>query len=434
MGQQHPPRFRSAPMREILAICCSRAPVGRKDYMQDSGSTTVTTSRPAATEPWRLAEPYMARPYVVAVVVAGALALVVTAVFSMAEIASRVSSQAAKLHALDVVAVEVERTRHQLAVVAVLDTSGEDFAGDLRVADTSLSALEAVASREADLVGATLDRFLEAGRRLATSLESGEASQDLKDDLDVFSDAHEAVSEELTEQRATTQDQIDGTNRLLSRFGALGGGLVAFVVPLVGLYVYRRVGRRRLATYEFDADVRWRLATSEMATVEAASRIDEIAESETDLPESAAERLRNVALWLRQSHGLTTVEAKPTDVFELFSNRPEFPGLRRRVEGPSGSVCEVDPLALSAAFFSVEWAASRAGADELLLSTAEAENSWQRFDISGLGAVDSRGLAEVAGALESVTTALASIGVPVDTDETAMRWTVELPLAEPISS
>jgi hypothetical protein len=368
---------------------------------------------------------------VVGLLVAGALALVVTAVFTMAELSSRVGGQSARLHALDLIAIEVEVIRYQLGTVTILRDTEEAAARDnVTEAKANLDELSGIDASGIDLDGPEMNDFITAGNTLAARLEQQAASSELDEHLDTFAKAHEVLTDRLRLDRSDLIRQIEQTNRVLSRFGAFGGGLMAFVVPLIALYVQRRVGHRRLASYEFDADLRWLLTANEMARLETKNELNECLHLLDDQPELAARRLRLLADQLGIDDGDTGSSPRPTDIVELFANRPDFPGLRRSVTVAGQPICHADPTILSAAFTSIEWAVSQAGGDELILSAGEANDAWQPFEIRGEGAIEAYNLAEIVGPLRSIETALASTGLPVTSDQAALRWSIDVPLAD----
>ena len=197
----------------------------------------------------------------------------------------------------------------------------------------------------------------------------------------------------------------------------------------MALYVQRRLGRRRLASYEFDANLRWLLTANELADDETRVELGACLALLDDDPAQARRRLELLYDRLGLEAGTTGSTPQPTDVVELFTGRPEFPGIRRLVDGAQSSTCTTDPTILSAAFTSIEWALSQAGGDELILSAAPPVDHWQQFELRGEGGVDAYNLAEVNGPLRAVETALASTGLPVTGDRSRMRWLIDFPLA-----
>lgn len=400
-------------------------------------SDSTWTDRSIVLETRRRREPILARPQAVGVAVAGALALVVTAVFTMAELAGRVSSQSAQVQALNVVSDEVEAVRFHLAAATILrETDDEAVYDNLMQAEDKLAVLAEVDGREIGLTGSEYTDFVVAGTDLADAfvhdtIDEPVSAEILDGYFTDFSEAHGNLSDLLASSQDKSLDSIVSTNRLLSNFGALGGGLLAFVVPLVALYVQRRLGRRRLASYEFDANMRWLLTASELTRSEV---VGELERCLTDLSEEQAEsaglRLERVVDRLRLE-GYGGSEPRPVDVVDLFTNRPKFPGLRRSISVEEQPIVNVDPTIVAAAFGSMEWAVSQAGGDELLLSSGSTSDSWQELEIQGRGGIDADALEEIVGPLRSIESALASTGLPFTVDGTRLRWRIEFPLSEP---
>jgi len=399
-----------------------------------SRSASGRALRPVIVEPRRRQEPILARPQVVGIMVAGALAMVVTAVFTMAELSGRVGGESARLHALDVVALKVEAIRFQLGTVTILrDSDPEATSSAMSDARANLDELAGIEASGIDLIGSELNDFINAGNSLAVAFEQRKPSEVLDNHFQHFATAHQSLTDQLGTNQADRIEAIQSTTRLLSRFAALGGGLLAFVVPLVALYVQRRVGQRRLASYEFDADLRWLLTANELEraeiTKELATGLDELPES----PDLAEQRLRRLLTRLEVDDGNISTHPVPIDVVELFTDRPEFPGLRRLVEVDNRPVCNADPTILSAAFASIEWAVAQAGSDKLVLSTGRRTDAWQQFDIRGEGWIEAHNLAEIVGPLRSIETALASTGLPVASDRNNLWWSIDVPLSEPVA-
>ncbi len=400
-----------------------------------SGSTW--TDRSIVLETRRRREPILARPQAVGVAVAGALALVVTAVFTMAELAGRVSSQSARVQALNVVSDEVEAVRFHLAAATILREADDEAVYDnLMQAEDRLAVLAEVDGREIGLTGPEFTDFVTAGSELTDAFVHNSVDQPITAEVldgyfTEFSAAHSNLSDRLASGQDESLDSIVSTNRLLSNFGALGGGLLAFVVPLVALYVQRRLGRRRLASYEFDANMRWLLTASELTKSEMAGELEGcLTELSEDQTESATLRLERVIDRLRLE-GYGGSEPRPVDVVDLFTNRPKFPGLRRSTSVEEQPIVNIDPTIVAAAFGSMEWAVSQAGGDELVLSTGPAGDSWQELEIQGRGGIDADTLEEIVGPLRSIESALASTGLPFTVDGTRLRWRIEFPLSEP---
>lgn len=400
--------------------------------MSETGPVTQRVVPPAIIEARRRQEPFLARPQVVGLMVAGALALVVTAMFTMAELSSRVGSQSGRLHAQDLVAIRIDTVRHQLGAATILRDADRPAANDnIEVARATLSELASIEASGMELVSAELAGFVEAGRALATALEQDVGSDQLNDQFQAFAMTHESLAERLSIDQAESVDAVNSTIRLLSRFGALGGGLLAFVVPLSALYVQRRVGQRRLSSYEFDADLRWLLTANELDKANIRAELQQCLDELSTAPELAEPRLRTLIDRLDLASVESVSNPEPIDVVDLFASRPAFPGLRRSVESEDQPICHTDPTILSAAFTSIEWAASQAGADELVLAVGDADGSWQQVEIRGEGGIEAHDLAEVVGPLRSIETALASTGLPVENDQQTLRWVIDFPLAEP---
>jgi len=341
----------------------------------------------------------------------------------------------ARLHALDLVAIQVETVRHQLGAATILRESDAGAAQEnVSDAQANLAELDAVGNSGMDLADRELTEFVDSGIALATAVEQQSGSDVLDANLQSFAAAHETLARRIDTDRVDSIDSVDSTNRLLSRFGAFGGGLTAFIVPLSALYVQRRVGQRRLASYEYDADLRWMLAVNELTRTDITGQLEECLDHISTSPALAEQQLRTLIDRLELDSGSSTTKPEPTDVVDLFSSRPELPGLRRSVRSDSQPICQTDPNILTAAFTSIEWAVSRAGADELILISGQPKSDWQQFEIRGEGGIDAFNLPEIAGPIRTIETALASTGLPVTSDEDRLRWTIDFPLAEPVAT
>ncbi len=194
---------------------------------------------------------YRRRAVISAIVCGVTLLGLLVAVFSLIDAARKVTSESAELHVIDGSLRQLDLVKAQIAeVVLVGGFEGESSSASITRAREGLDALTL-------LVGA------EDIGEVAPVVAAGAAVVDLAEQKQ-FLTAQEVVDAELLPALDQAQKLLKdvqterlasvlSANQALRRFGAVGGFLVAFVVPTVGVFIFREITRRPKALAEVEA-------------------------------------------------------------------------------------------------------------------------------------------------------------------------------------
>lgn len=193
------------------------------------------------------------------------IALITVGVFSIAEASQRITERAGVVHAYDELLQSVTITRAQLGFSVVLSELAEEAQVDVTNAlaankqdvDTALRRLgDTVAQFDADLGGlepdtaAAITSFRESTLALESEFVGGRSSTQT---VDAFNDAHTTLRSMLARDRASAIDRVQSADATLGRLGSLLSFVVAFVIPTVGLFLYREITRPRRELEQLEA-------------------------------------------------------------------------------------------------------------------------------------------------------------------------------------
>lgn len=192
------------------------------------------------------------RRAIIAAVVCGLTLLgLLVAVFSLVDAARRVTTDSAELHLVDGTLRQLDAAKTQVASVVVLGAFQEGATPEaIAGARTSLATLAALVEGGDD---ADVNRVVSVGNEVVSMAELKQFS-DARETIDAdLLPAVEAAQERLQIKQAERLDQVVSANEALRRFGAVGGFLVAFVVPTVGVFIFREISRRPKVMAEVEA-------------------------------------------------------------------------------------------------------------------------------------------------------------------------------------
>lgn len=237
------------------------------------------------------------------------------AVFSLVDAARRVTSESAELHLVDGTLRQLDAAKTQVASVVVLGAlQGGASAANVESARDSLERLAALSTEVED---DDVAKVVAIGGEL---LSMAEAKQ--------FRDAQTAIDDELLPAvdaaqsrlhaiQADRLDQVNRANEALRRFGAVGGFLVAFVVPTVGVFIFREISRRPRvmaeveANYVLDREERARRASF------VADELHDLRE-DIDIDRFNPDRLRRLDDLLRANEGDLWTSPEKVDIDALI--------------------------------------------------------------------------------------------------------------------
>ena len=292
----------------------------------------------------------------VAVAMSIVLVIVIGAIFTMADAARAVSTDAAELHSLDLTARTVDEAAHQVAAALLLDGEPDQTAAAADARARALAALDDLSSVVGSEVVADLPElqpFIAAGR---DSLEGDAVAADR------FRQLTDSTRAAFAAEQNGLLEAIDDANDRLRRIGALGGFAVAVMVPLSAAYLYRQLAHRSDEAMELDASMRTRVASMTAAD---RRRLRTAAADRPDHDAVLAELRMDLELGL----GRFIAEPSAVDIEEMAA---DFPLLRLHSEQPLPAA-HADPVALQATFAAINELAALAGGRAVDLDATHAD-------------------------------------------------------------
>ncbi len=367
----------------------------------------------------------------VAVVVAVCATLVVAMVFAMADRTQAVANDANVVHGIDLASSHVDRVSHGIGAAAILSTTDPTEAATRLVrVEEDLATAEAIVGSATAADVEELADFVVTARQTVDGIKADPPPADIDSRLDLLVDQSAAVTDRYAEMSTERLEAIGRAERLLSRFGALGGGAVAFVIPVLAIYLHLRLRDGEQQARNATIAYRWRLSTTEQRFRRVLNRLATGLEL-LDIDELAGRRLLRTTLAEGDvDQGRLVLKPEPTDLEDLLDREPELPGLQRRAAGLAAIRCIVDPATFAAALTSIESAMVDAGADAVditLAPSSQSDAAELRISAQGIQATvvsDPR----TTGSIPTIRTLLASGGLDHTIDESGSTWTLYLPV------
>ncbi len=292
----------------------------------------------------------------VAVAMSIVLVIVIGAIFTMADAARAVSTDAAELHSLDLTARSVDEAAHQVAAALLLDGEPDQAAAALDARGRALTALDDLSSVVGSGVVADLPElqpFIAAAR---DTLDGDAVAANR------FRQLTDRTRAAFAAEQSDLLQAIDDANDRLRRIGALGGFAVAVMVPLSAAYLYRQLAHRSDEAMELDASMRTRVASMTAAD---RRRLRTATAGRPDHDAVLAELRMDLELGL----GRFASEPSAVDVEQLAS---DFPLLNLDSEHRLPPA-HADPVALQASFAAINELASLVGGRAVDLDATHAD-------------------------------------------------------------
>jgi signal transduction histidine kinase len=210
---------------------------------------------------------HFGRAWVITIIIAVALLLVSAIVFAVSAGTRRITAHAQALHVSDESLRVATVARAQLGMANFIAVSGADLDSNVE-ADLALSVeqaqkaldetaeglqqLIAVGGRVTDETAAAHDQFQSVGRTLLVHIEEGrvrEATELASRNLNV---AYEAMFDALLVERDRQLAEVATSDRMMARLGDVARFLVALLIPLAVMIIYREIVRRQQRQAELE--------------------------------------------------------------------------------------------------------------------------------------------------------------------------------------
>ncbi len=367
----------------------------------------------------------------VAVIVAVCATLVVAMVFSMADRTRAVAGDANVVHGIDLASSQVDRITHGIGAAALLSTTDSvEAQARLTAAHRDLAVASAIVGSATVPDIDELSDFVTAATDAVDGLQQNPSPADMTSRLDLVAERSDLLTNRYADLAGERLEAIDRADRLLSRFGALGGGAVAFVIPVLAIYLHLRLRDGEQRAHNATIAYHWRLT----ATEQRFGRVLDRLAAALDLLEvdqaAGTRQLRSTLTGGQIEQGRLVLKPEPVDVERVVQTEPELPGLPRRTAGLADTRCLVDPTTFTAALSTIETTLLEAGANavELTLTpSSQAGSAALSITADGVQTVASTD-PRLAGALPTIRMLLSSGGLDHTVDETGSTWTLFLPV------
>ncbi len=367
----------------------------------------------------------------VAIIVAVCATLVVAMVFSMADRTRAVVTDVNVVHGIDLASSLVDRITHGIGAAALLSTTDSDQARE-RLADVAddLVIAEAIVGSGTAPDIAELSDFVTTASQATEGIQAEQTPPTIDAQLDLVAEQSDVLTGRYEEMTGERLESIERADRLLSRFGALGGGAVAFVIPVLAIYLHLRLRDGEQRAHNATITYQWRLTTTERRLRRI---LDRLASGLTLLeldPAAGRRQLRATLTEGKIEQGQLLLKPESVDLSQVVDEEPELPGLPRRSTGLAEARCLVDPATFRAALSTIESTMLEAGANavDIVLKPAARSGSAELFLAADGAQPASVSDPRLAGAVPVIRTLLSSGGLDHTIDETGSTWTLLLPM------
>ena len=187
--------------------------------------------------------------------------------FSNSRSTDRTLDEAAALHAADMTLAAQDVALKSIGQVVLLGQDAElgivnqdtlDEAGveaERSIAEMQRRAAE-LDGEVAENLSPSIERFAEDGSAIAMLATSGQAAQASELLLGALVPAAESIAADLTAERDLRAEAVDDAQRRVGTMAQLTGFLIAFLLPLGAMFVYRQSVRRQLEVAEAHLEAR----------------------------------------------------------------------------------------------------------------------------------------------------------------------------------